>query len=204
MFGIANATLIDFESTGLSESATLTTEISGLTFNGAIIVKEGQPLYAFSSYAPGTYDTAYSDQLFDNVFITDLPVGEDTGVSGTIEVSFELPVFDLSFRVADIDIWPGDNKEILTAQAFDVTDTLLETVTIKAGDPGTGDGIATLVEFSVSDISLFTVIVANNDDRAGWGVDNLSYTPIPEPATMLLLGSGLIGLAGARRRFKNK
>ena len=33
-------------------------------------------------------------------------------------------------------------------------------------------------------------------------VDNISFQPIPVPTTMLLLGSGLLGLAGFRRRFK--
>ncbi len=54
-----------------------------------------------------------------------------------------------------------------------------------------------------SDVA-FTSITFEGLENDVYGIDNVTYSPIPEPTTMLLLGTGLIGLAGFRRKFRKK
>jgi hypothetical protein len=57
--------------------------------------------------------------------------------------------------------------------------------------------------YGFTDTASFSAITITNLSNDAWGIDNVSYgagSTTPEPSSLMLLGSGVVGLAGMLRR----
>lgn len=133
------------------------------------------------------------------------PGGPAPELGGTLILDFLIPVTEIGSFFID------DHLPIIVT-AFDAN---LDPVMWKYSDsnPANFDSWSIAYPLGITRVTLKGGIIAkwyDNDgtlirsEYDGWGIDDLSYTQIPEPATLLLLavGGSCSSLFSRRRRFK--
>lgn len=211
----AQAAVIDFESIpGIgtpTEGLVISNQFEateGVTFSlegggNPRIAKVGNPMTAFEGPG-GAGDTPVPNQGIGTFFLTDN--GTISGlVAPPLIVSYTTPTNAASGVILDIDF-----DENFLIQARDGSGTILESISIIAGDPGTGDGVATLWSFSRPLADITSIRFAGTRTLSGGfglGFDNFDarIAPVPEPETyaFMLVGLGLVGWAAWRRMHHN-
>jgi len=203
----AQATVIDFDNTGLSDGQAVTNQIDGLSITNGSIGFEGGPRTGFQSKLGS--DRVDSNRLTQGASFSQGFLTTQTFASKkNLKIDFESAVSNLSFTVADI-----EGKERLTASVFDISGNRLGRQVLvgngisKTRTPDARNGSGIFVSFNLAGISQLRLNPSKQSAPnvgIGYAIDNLEFETaqaVPEPASMLgLLAVGALGAGCLRKR----
>lgn len=209
--GTANALFIDFTSSaysGIEETtvhSTFSTTTSGLTIS---LNGNGDKLtFNSGADAPGTFTTALGVTfagLGDGIGLNDDEIGgnEILTVSFSPDVTLKaIYLLDLFANKWDIEIAKFDISP--NGGVFDTWGLLTGTTLGSALNPIGFVSWSQLPVSSVLSIDFTAIDIFTHSDFALAGLD-VDVAPVPEPASMLLFGTGLAGVASLALRKKKK
>ncbi len=174
---------------------------------------------------PGTTGNAKSE-IFGNILIIQEngdasdgminvdPDDEGSRPAGFHTFTFDRPITSIGFVLIDIE---GPDEIMSASGFFRAFNNGTEIGTVSFGDFLTASPFFDpSVEFGNNSVNRIDPILASAFGAAAFnkvvfnfggsgGLDEVIFAPVPEPGTLLLIGSGLVGLGvGARRRNRRK
>lgn len=168
------------------------------------------PASSWAAPVTVSFEPQYSVVFVGDVFAVDLVADIPDPVLGWgLDVTFDTSVLDLSGVTVDSAWFPtsGFDGDGLAGLAFPMPvygdDILLATLTFEAIALGTSDLTSNITLGDLTEgFPLFPTGFAEVTFQAG----SVNAVPVPAtiPATILLFSSGLIGLAGLRKRFRKR
>lgn len=226
----AAALLLDFEDTGFVHG-TQVTNSQGVTINATNIGGGPDLAIIFDTDQASTRDpdlvgpwdggNLYDTNDLNNILIIaensidanndgliDNPDDEGSRPAGTLSLEFVSQLTSVSFDLVDIErsgengnVSFYDGSTLLTSVSFgqfvDSSDAYFQAGVVYGNNYANSIGTISATDLGIAGFNRIDFNLAGSG-----GIDNINVNEVPEPATMVLFGAGLTGLAAWKRRKK--